>query len=58
MLKLYSCTAVSITHFTDDDEKPQHLPNPKAIKTTPAEASAKSITGTMGSFVEFLAFIL
>ena len=51
-------TTVNITHFTEDDEKPQHLPNPKAIKTTPAEASAKSITGTMGSFVEFLAFIL
>jgi len=51
-----STRMIDYTH--EDDEKPQHLPNPKAIKTTPEEASAKSITGTMGSFVEFLAFIL
>ena len=49
---------IFVFNFSVPDERIEELPEAKEIKTTPEEASRKSVTGRlMGNLVDFLAFL-
>ena len=49
---------ISVLHFSVPDERIEEIPEAKAMKTTPEEASQKSVTGRlMANLVDYLAFL-